>query len=72
MNRQEIEYQWEGQRHLLLLQVILPGTSSFTAGEGAFVVSFTCVNAKMAGKVTTRGESTVASAADMLFLRARL
>ena len=46
----------------------MPGTSRFAAGEGAFVVSFACMNAKVASKVAAGCESTVASAADMFFL----
>lgn len=52
----------------LLLEVILPRTASFAAGEGAPMVPLACVNAEMASEVAAGGEATFASAADMLFL----
>jgi hypothetical protein len=55
----------------LLLEVILPRTASFAAGEGTPVVPLACVYAEMASEVAAGGEATFASAADVLFLWSR-
>lgn len=67
--RRKIMNKYAVARYSLLLQIVLPGAARLAPWKWTLMILFTSVNPGMTGKVTTGGESTIASGTYMfLFL----